>query len=145
MGQIRSYLKFISIFFSMLIFCSGCNVYYSETASIDEAVQSSKKAKVTTIDGTNTYKKLERMEGNLYGVRKKNSNMAKSFSSPEYIENVDEKYINILLQEEQIREIHLKNHTLSTVLTVTAISAAVLGLTSAIFMVTAADAMTSWD
>jgi hypothetical protein len=145
MGQIRKYLKSTAIFFTILIFCSGCNVYYSEIASIDQAVQSSKKAKVTTVVGTNTYKKLERMDGNLYGVRKKNSNMSKSFSSPEYIENADEKYVNILLQEEQIREIHLKNQTVSTVLTVTAISAAVLGLTSAIFMVAAADAMTSWD
>lgn len=119
MKTLRLYLKKISIFFMFLITLQSCVVYHSKTATVDEAIQSDDKIKVIT-DSNDIYKlhKLKKEDGQIYGVVKKGSETAKRLSDQGLIKYSDSKYETILLTENTINEIHLKNKTLSTVLSV---------------------------
>ncbi len=119
MKTLRLYLKKISIFFMFLITLQSCVVYHSKTATVDEAIQSDDKIKVIT-DSNDIYKlhKLKKEDGQIYGVVKKGSETAKRLSDQGLIKYSDSKYETILLTESTINEVHLKNKTLSTVLSV---------------------------
>ena len=119
MKTLRLYLKKISIFFMFLITLQSCVVYHSKTATVDEAIQSDDKIKVIT-DSNDIYKlhKLKKEDGQIYGVVKKGSETAKRLSDQGLIKYSDSKYETILLTENTINEVHLKNKTLSTVLSV---------------------------
>lgn len=119
MKILRLYLKKISIFFMFLITLQSCVVYHSKIATVDEAIQSDDKVKVLT-DSNDIYKlhKLKKEDGQIYGVVKKGSETAKRLSDQGLIKYSDSKYETILLTESTINEIHLKNKTLSTVLSI---------------------------
>ncbi|NOQ92645.1 MAG: hypothetical protein GQ552_08015 [Flavobacteriaceae bacterium] len=119
MKTLRLYLKKISIFFMFLITLQSCVVYHSKIATVDEAIQSDDKVKVLT-DSNDIYKlhKLKKEDGQIYGVVKKGSETAKRLSDQGLIKYSDSKYETILLTESTINEIHLKNKTLSTVLSI---------------------------
>ena len=122
MKTIRSFLKSISILLMVLITLQSCVVYYSETASVDEAVQSANRVKVvTTSNDIHKFKKLQKEDEKIYGITKANSSTAKKFSDQETTEIIGSKNVSILLSDTQITEIYLKNKTMSTVLTVGAI------------------------
>jgi len=119
MKTLRLYLKKISIFFMFLITLQSCVVYHSKIATIDEAIQSDNKIKIIT-DSDDIYKlnKLKKEDGQIYGVVKKGSETAKKLSDQGLIKFSDGKYEKIQLTENTISEIHLKNKTLSTVLSI---------------------------
>jgi hypothetical protein len=119
MKTIRIYLKKISIFLLLLITLQSCSVYHSKTATIDEAVRSNDKVKVIT-NSNDIYKlhKLKIEDGLVYGVLKKGTETAERLSDQGSVKYSDSKYESILIKDNTIKEIHLKNKTLSTVLTI---------------------------
>ncbi len=129
MKTLRLYLKKISIFFMFLITLQSCVVYHSKIATVDEAIQSDDKIKVIT-DSNDIYKlhKLKKEDGQIYGVVKKGSETASKLSDQGLIKYSDNKYETILLTESTINEIHLKNKTLSTVLTIAIPAVGVVGV-----------------
>lgn len=120
MKTMRLYLKKISIFLMFLITFQSCSVYHSKTATIDEAVQSNNKVKVITV--SNDILKLHKLkleDGQIYGVLKKGSETAEKLSDQGVIKYSNSKYEKIPIKESSIKEIHLKNKALSTVLSIT--------------------------
>ncbi len=119
MKTIRLYLEKISIFLLFLITLQSCSVYHSKTTTIDEAVLSNDKVKVIT-NSNNIYKlhKLKKEDGQVYGVLKKGSETAERLADQGLIKYTDGKYETILMKDSTIKEIYLKNKTLSTVLTI---------------------------
>lgn len=119
MKIIRLYLKKISIFLLFLITLQSCSVYHSKTATIDEAVRSNDKVKVIT-NSNDIYKlhKLKIEDGQVYGVLKKGTETAERLADQGLVKYSDSKYETILLKDSTIKEIYLKNKTLSTVLSI---------------------------
>ena len=133
MKTLRLYLKKISIFFMFLITLQSCVVYHSKIATLDEAVRSDDKIKIIT-DSNDIYKlhKLKKEDGQIYGVVKKGSETAKKLSDQGLIKYSDSKYETILFAESTINEIHLKNKTLSTVLSIAIPVVGVVGVVAII-------------
>ena len=119
MKIIRLYLKKISVFLLFLITFQSCSVYHSKTATIDEAVRSNNKVKVLT-NSNEIYKlhQLKMEDGKVYGVLKKGSETAERLADQGIIKYTDSKYETIQIKDNTIKEIHLKNKTLSTVLSI---------------------------
>ncbi len=121
MKTIRLYLKKISIFLLFLITFQSCSVYHSKTATVDEAVLSNDKVKVIT-NSNDIYKlhKLKMEDGQVYGVLKKGYETAERLADQGIIKysDSDSKYETIQIKDNTIKEIHLKNKVLSTVITI---------------------------
>ncbi len=119
MKIIRVYLKRISVFLIFLITLQSCSVYHSKSASVDEALRSNNKVKVIT-ESNDVYKlhRLQKENGEIYGLVRKGSVTGERLSDQGLIKYSDSKYETVLIPESTIEEIHLKNKTLSTVLTV---------------------------
>lgn len=119
MKIIRLYLEKIAIFLLFLITLQSCSVYHSKTAIIDEAVLSNNKVKIIT-NSNDIYKlhKLKVEDGQVYGVLKKGSETAERLADQGLVKYSDSKYETILIKDSTIKEIYLKNKTLSTILSI---------------------------
>ena len=119
MKAIRVYLKLISLFFMCLITLQSCSVYHSKTASVDEAIRSDNKVKVlTSSDEIYKLQKLQKKNDQIYGVIKKGSSTAARLYDQGIITDNKSKYVTLLLPKDTIKEVYLKNKSLSTVLTI---------------------------
>jgi len=119
MKTIRKHLRLVSLFLAITFFIQSCRVYHSSTASIDEAVQSNNKIKLVSVsDDTYIFQELQRENGNIYGITKRNSPTAKLLSAQISEETKDQKNVKILLRNDQLNNIHLQNKTMSTLATV---------------------------
>lgn len=98
---------------SILLFLStSCSIYQRSTSNISEAVDSETNVKIVTVDGRKAYyKRLERQENELFGV-------------------VGDKKVE--LNEERIKEVHLKDRSKSTLATI-AIPVVIAGVAIAVF------------
>lgn len=107
----RLSLRFLSLFIILLLFIS-CSIYQKSSVNIEEAVSSNTKVKIVTIDERKAfYKKLEKQENVLYG----------------WVGNR-----KVELNEERIKEIHLKDKSRSTLATI-AIPVVVVGVAIGVF------------
>ena len=119
MKTIRKHLKLVSMLLSITIFMQSCVTYHSSTANIDEAVQSNDKIKlVSSTNDTYIFQELQRENGNIYGITKRNSITAKALSAQILEDTKDKKNVKILLTNEQLNNIHLQNKTMSTLATI---------------------------
>lgn len=119
MKTIRKHLKMISLLISISFFIQSCTVYHSSTASIDEAVQSDNKIKLgLTNHDAYIFQKLERENGNIYGITGKDSRTAKLLSSQITEDTKNNNQVKVLLTNEQLKNIRLKNKTMSTIVTI---------------------------
>ncbi|MCZ6702632.1 MAG: hypothetical protein O6940_06280 [Ignavibacteria bacterium] len=112
-------LKWITIAFSALMLLQGCRVYHKTNVTVDEAITSSNRIKAKTfVEVTYVFNDLLRDDGQLYGLAKRNSSTAKKLSTQIVDKNRGDKYVKIAVLENTIKEYHLQNKTLSTILTV---------------------------
>ena len=128
MKKVRLHLKFIALFLVVIMTLPSCNVYYSKTATMDEAIQSDNRVKIiTSTNDIYKFKKLQKEDDQIYGVIKKGSNKAEDLMDQGLLEDYDDKYGKLLLEEITINEIHLKNKGASTAVTV-AIPVVIVGV-----------------
>lgn len=128
MKKIRLYLKRIALLLIFLMTLQSCSVYYTKTASVDEALLSDNKVKIiTTTNDIYKFKKLQTEDDQIYGVANKKSSTAKKFSNEIVSIDSDSKFVKISLEEITINEIHLKNKGASTAVTV-AIPVVIVGV-----------------
>ncbi len=125
--------RFVGLLLSgFLILVAGCNVYHSGTSSVDEAVESESRVQVVTTDNVFfEFKRLQRENGKLVGITAPGSDAAKALTY--YPQMPNGKTIKIVLPEEDIREVHLKNKRMSNIVNfgVPIVGAAgIIGLTS---------------
>lgn len=113
---------------------TGCNVYHSSNASVEEAVRSQKRVQVALTDNVfYEFKRLQQENGQLVGITGSKSDTAKKLQS--YPSTRDGDVVKISLQESEIEEIHLKNGTASNLVNF-GIPAAIVG---GVVILTAAD------
>lgn len=119
MKTIRKHLRSVSLFLAITFFIQSCSVYHSNTASIDEAIQSNDKIKLTSETEDNyEFQELQRENGNIYGITKRNSVTADLLSAQIVEDTKDQKNVKILLRNDQLNNIHLQNKTMSTLGTI---------------------------
>lgn len=119
MKTFRKHLKMISLLLSLTILAQSCVAYHSSTASIDEAIQSNDKIKLTSETEDNyEFQELQRENGNIYGITKRKSVTADLLSTQIVEDTKDKKYVKILLRNDQLNNIHLQNKTMSTLATI---------------------------
>ena len=132
MKKARLHLKFIALALAFMMTLPSCNVYYSKTATMNEAIQSDNRVKVvTTNNDTYKFKQLKRENDQIYGVLKKKSNKGEDLLDQRLLEDYDDKYGKLLLSQDTIKEIHLKNKGASTAINV-GVPVAVVGVVVAI-------------
>ena len=128
MKKTSQHLKRIALLLIFLMTLQSCSIYYSKTASIDEAIQSDNKVKViTSTNDTYKFVKIQRENDQIYGVVKKGNKTAETLSDLGLIKNSDEKTVTIFLEDITVKELYLKNKGASTAVTV-AIPVVVVGV-----------------
>mgnify|MGYP006998183276 CR=1 FL=1 len=97
----------------------SCNVYYANTATIDEAIHSSDKVKIKSPDH-NIYKfeKITKVDQEIYVLAKKKSSTTNDLNNQVIWKNSDSKNLSILLTDKNISTIHLKNKSASTIVSI---------------------------
>lgn len=96
----------------IFLLITGCNVYHSSNATVEEAVRSQKRVQVVSTDQVfYEFKRLQNKDGQLMGVTAPNSDTAKLLRDHPSTSNGNT--IMIHLDEDEISEIHLKNNTAS--------------------------------
>ena len=119
MKIINDNLKLVSILLLIVFLFQNCVVYHSKTTTLDEAVQSGERVKIITNDNNiYKFKSIQKKDGQVVGLINKRSSTAKKFSA--FQDTIKYKYpfVAVLISENSIKEIYLKNKTLSTILTI---------------------------
>jgi len=119
MKTIKKHLKVFALFISVLILIQSCTIYKSTSVTLEEASKTNNKVRVEKRNGEKVkYSKIVVLnDGNFYGVKK-------------------EKYLfnNILLDQNDIDKIQLKDKTMSTILSI-AIPVTIIGIAIGVFAV----------
>lgn len=98
----NSQIKMRTIMLSLLILSQSCTVYKSANVSLDQAVNKEVKTKIVTTTGQRLkFKRIAIENGNYFGIKKSNGDLMK-----------------IPLKNDEIKNIHLKDNTMSTILTI---------------------------
>ena len=111
MKPLRKHLKPIALFLAVTFLVQSCKVYTYKATTVDAAINTDfKEVKVKSNNGeTYRFDKLEEKDGVYYAIAKKNSKIAKKLVNQ--ITYKDEfKYVKILLNEEQLGEVYLREH-----------------------------------
>jgi len=117
MKAIKIHLKAVALFFSILILLQGCTVYKSANVSLEEAVRTDNKIKITTNDNqTLKFQKIGFEDGLYFGIKKIKGEMVKS-----------------KIEQENIKSVKLQDKPTSTILTI-GIPVVILGV--AIYFIT---------
>ena len=102
MKTIKTYLKAVALFFSILIFFQGCTVYKSANVSLEQAVMSDTKVRIKTNDNqTLKFKKFGVENGDYYGLL-----------------NYKNAWVKTQINEGNIEKIQVKDKTASTILNI---------------------------
>lgn len=104
MKSINQHLKIVSFFFVVLMLFQSCTVYKSASVTLEEAVKVDTKVRVVKTNGEKVkYLRIEVLDdGRFYGVKR-----------------VNEEYYNLLIQQDEILRLNLKNRQTSTILNTT--------------------------
>jgi len=102
MKAIKIHLKAVALFFSILILLQGCTVYKSPNVTLEAAVRTDNKIKITTNDNqTLKFKRIGFEDGFYFGVKKINGETIKT-----------------QIDEQKAEKVQLKDETLSAIITV---------------------------
>ncbi len=102
-----------------LILFQSCNIYYNQTGSIKEAVKTHTKVKLLDKNGAKyKLKRLQKQDEHLYGYAPRSSATAKLLYDQIIEEGSNARIVKLLIPEESIEEIHLRNSELSTAVTI---------------------------
>ncbi len=102
MKTIKKQIKSVTLILSMLILLQGCTVYKSVSVTLEQAAKEENKVRLETTSGEKLkFKRIGIDNGEYYGVKKVKGNIVKVPLNSNYIKNVK-----------------LKDKTLSTILTI---------------------------
>jgi hypothetical protein len=112
MNTTTRHLKVVALFFSVLILFQGCTVYQSVNVTLDEAVRADNKVRIEKRNGEEVkyYRVVKFNDGNYYGKIKVNG-----------------MFDNLLIDENNIVKVQIKDQKTSTILTV-AIPVVIIGV-----------------
>ena len=119
---------------SALIFFQSCSVYHNSISSADQAIAAQSKVKITVPDNDPyILKRLERHDGVVYGLANTNSSTYQRLRQQVKDHDYEGKYALILMQEQDLKNIHEKNTGASTAINISvplvaiAVAAAIAG------------------
>jgi len=117
-------IKWIAIVLSALLLLQSCKVYHKNTSTVDEVVLSQNRVlvKYNHINKIYHFERIERENDILYGITTRNSPTAKKLFDQVVEENMNGKYVKIILPEKNIEEYRLQNKTASTIVTILTIA-----------------------
>ena len=117
METIKTHLKVVALFFSVLILLQGCTVYKSANVSLEQAVWADTKVIVKENNSKAImFDRIEVEDGNYFGIKKFKGDI-----------------IKMRLDEDNLSRISLKNKTMSTILTA-ASPVALIGVSLVIYL-----------
>ena len=135
MKTIKQNLKWAAKILSFLILLQSCTVYHKTTSSVDEAIASKNVVKINVPNNdAYKFKNLNVFENEYYGLAKIKSDTYKRLTDRKKID-LDDRFRYVQLNEEELRNIHLKNEGASIAITF-AIPVAFLGIALGIFALT---------
>lgn len=104
-----------AIILIVILLFESCSIYYKQPVSIEDAVTAENRVKILTKNGAKLgFKRLEMKEGKLYGHTHKNSRTANKFYNEVIEKGAKNNWVKIVLPEDHLKEIKLKNNSLST-------------------------------
>lgn len=123
------HLKVVVLFFSVLILLQSCTVYQSVNVTLDEAVRADNKVRIEKINGEKAkyYRVVKFNDGNYYGKIKVNGN-----------------FDNLLIDENNIVKVQIKDKKTSTILTV-AIPVVIMGVIIVVIAKSLENIGPDWD
>ncbi len=127
--MINNYLniKLVCLILSSIFLLQSCKIYRKKTATNDEAVEFDRGVKVITQDDkTYKFKRFIKEDGQLFGLTKKNSKIAKELSHLIREGEPKKGYVKISLSDDFIKEIHLLNKFATTTSYAVIVNAAVI-------------------
>ena len=123
-----------SILLSVLILFQSCTVYHKYSSSLDDAITSNDKVKVVIpSDDPYKFKKIQKIDGEIYGLMYNKSRSYKLLASRKTIPSDKETMTYVQIYENELNDLHLKNKTASTVLSITIPLVVVGALVGAIY------------
>ena len=124
-----------SILLSILILLQSCTVYHKYSSSLDDAITSNDKVKIV-IPSYDSYKfkKIQKIDGEIYGLMYNKSGSYKELVSRKTIPTDKETMTYVQIYKNELNDLHLKNKTASTVLSITIPFVVVGALVGAIFI-----------
>lgn len=115
------FFRLLAIFMGVLMGLESCSIYHKSTASLDEAVDSQARTKLV-MENNSVYKfrSIQEEDGEYYGLARKNSATAKELGNAEREIKADhnDKLKSFLINSESVKEVHLKNESLSTLVSI---------------------------
>jgi len=134
MKKIRTHLSKIAALLIAIISIQSCTVYHSQTASLDQAINTGNKVKIKpekngTVKGDLVYKfkRIEKVDNKIYGITKRNSSTHKKLMNQVSERQMESKFVAIELTEKDLHAIYLKNKAVSTIISV-AIPLVIVGI-----------------
>ena len=119
MQLLKLYINWSIIIACFLILLQSCTVYHSYNSSIDEAIESENKVKVNTANNDPyKFKKLVRIEDEVFGLVYSKSQSYKLLLSRKTIPTEQQTMFYVQLYDNELNDIHLKNKSASTIITV---------------------------
>ena len=132
MKAVNPMLRCMAFLASILILLQSCTVYHASTSSVDQAISSQSKVKVKVVDDDPyIFKRLERHDANVYGVVNVNSTTFKRLRNQVSDPNYEKKSALVLLNEQDLKNIHEKNSGLSTAINI-AVPVVVIGIAAGV-------------
>ena len=110
-------LKLIALLLKVAVLIQGCNIYRSNVSTVEEALASKHPIKIkSTNNEIYKFRKLYLLNEQLYGLAKSYSKTSKLLvDQVESIVHSPQEYVQIKINDEQIKEIHLMNPFLSDI------------------------------
>ena len=103
-------LKWAAYILTILFLLQSCTIYHGYTSSADEAVGTGQKVKIKIPDeDPYVYKRLKRIDGEVYGLTRPKSNTARRFQDQIVDQAYDGKFALIELNETELDHIHMMN------------------------------------
>lgn len=116
MKVIRHNLRLLTKLLILILLFQSCSIYRSKPVSIDRAVEFNKKVKLKTENNrVFKFKSLEKEGSVLYGIAWPYSKAAKFMAENIVEKNYKGRFVKIGIAENSIKEIKLKNYTLSAI------------------------------
>lgn len=110
MKSIKRNLKWAAIILAILFLLQSCTIYHGYTSSADEAVGTSLKVKIKIPDeDPYVYKRLKRIDGEVYGLARPKSSTARRLQDQVVDQAYDGKFALIELNETELDHIHMMN------------------------------------
>ena len=127
MKSMKRNLKWAAKILSFLILLQSCTVYRSYTSTVDEAIATNNKVKLV-IENNDPYKfkKLQRIEGEIFGLAHHNSDTYETLASRKIIPSEFQKSSFVQVYDNELNDIHVKNKGASLAINI-GISALIIG------------------